>query len=284
MFRPGPAAGRAATLRHVDEPPDDLTAGGLVARLRAAGCVYAEDEAALLVDAASGPAELAALAARRCAGERLEDVLGWAEFCGARYRVSPGVFVPRHRTEFLARLARERLQPGDTLVDLCCGTGALAGTLARWVPGLLVHAADLDPAAAACARENLPAAAVHVGDLFDALPAHLAGAVDVVVANVPYVPHDEVALLPPEAREGEDLLALDGGADGLDVLRRVCAEVPRWLVPGGTVLFEVSARQAATAVDTAAGAGLDARAERSEEFETTVLLARRPARAGSARG
>lgn len=243
----------------------------LVIRLRAAGCVYAEDEARLLTSAAQGAA-LEALVARRTAGERLEDVLGWAEFCGLRIAMEPRVFVPRPRTEFLLDLATPLLHPGAVLVDLCCGTGALGAVLLHRVPGTTVHAADLDPAATRCARRNLPAGAVHTGDLFDALPTALRGTVDVVVANVPYVPHDDLRLLPAEARDHEDPLALDGGADGLDVLRRVLTGVGQWWRPGGHLLVEVTPAQVPAATSAAHAAGLRAVARTSEEFETTVLL------------
>ncbi|MGI4896306.1 MAG: putative protein N(5)-glutamine methyltransferase [Janthinobacterium lividum] len=255
----------------MSEPPPEL-----VARLRAAGCVFAEEEASLLVEATADPARRELLVRRRVTGERLEDVLGWAEFCGVRYLISPGVFVPRHRTEHLARLARARLAPDGTLLDLCCGTGALAGAVTRWIPGLVVHAADLDPAAVACARRNLPGVTVHTGDLYDALPPLLAGTVDVLLANVPYVPHDEIAFLPPEARDHENPLAVDGGPDGLSVFRRVVSGAMRWLAPGGWLFCEVSQGQADLAVDIATRAGLEAFTEFSEEFETTALVGRRP--------
>jgi release factor glutamine methyltransferase len=217
-------------------------APGVVARLRAAGCVFAEEEAALLVAEATGPAELEALVARRVAGDPLEQVLGWASFCGLRLAVEPGVFVPRGRTEFLAREAIARARPGAVVLDLCCGSGALAAAVAAAVPGVEVHAADVEPAAVRCARRNLPGAQVHEGDLFEPLPPELRGRVDVLVANVPYVPTGEVALMPPEARDHEPRRALDGGGDGLDVLRRLAAETGDWLAPGGALLSEVSGR------------------------------------------
>ena len=106
-----------------------LPLADVVATLRAAGCVFAEDEARLLVDAARSPAELTALLERRVAGEPLEHLLGWAEFCGLRIAVAPGVFVPRRRTELLVRLAAPLLQRGDVVVELCCGAASRAS---RW--------------------------------------------------------------------------------------------------------------------------------------------------------
>src|SRR6476469_2893108 len=100
---------------NLDPPP------AVVAALRAAGCVFAEDEAALLAAAAASEAELDGMVARRASGVPLEHVLGWAEFCGLRIAVGPGVFVPRRRTELLVRLATPLLRPGDVVVELCCG-------------------------------------------------------------------------------------------------------------------------------------------------------------------
>jgi release factor glutamine methyltransferase len=243
----------------------------LVARLRAAGCVFAEEEAGLLL-AAAGPGELAALVDRRVAGEPLEQVLGWASFCGLRIALEPGVFVPRRRTEFLAREAIARTRSGAVVLDLCCGSGALAASIAAAVPEIELHAADVEPAAVRCARGNLPGASVHEGDLFAALPPGLRGRIDVLVANVPYVPAGEVALMPPEARDHEPRRALDGGADGLDVLRRVAAAAPEWLAPGGWLLSEVSERQAPVAVAVLAHAGLEASTAEDDELGATVVV------------
>ena len=229
---------------------------GLVATLRAAGCVFAEDEARLLVEAAGDDAELAALTARRVAGEPLEQVVGYAELGGLRVAVAPGVFVPRQRSLALVRRAAAGLVAGDVAVDLCCGTGALGALLAATVPGLEVWAADVDPAAVACARLNLPPERVLEGDLYDPLPRELLGRVAVVVANAPYVPTDEIALMPPEARDHEHRVALDGGADGLDVQRRVAAGAAEWLRPGGRLLVESSERQAPRGAALMSAAGL----------------------------
>ena len=262
-------------------PADDTLAArsAVAARLRAAGCVYAEDEADLLISAARSEAELTALVDRRAAGQPLEYVLGWAEFCGLRIAVDPGVFIPRRRTEFLAGQAIALARPGAVVVDLCCGSGALAAALAAAVPEAGVHAADIDPAAVRCARRNLAAAGGHVyqGDLFGPLPTGLRGRVDILLANVPYVPSSEVGLLPPEARDHEARVALDGGADGLELLRRVAGGAPGWLAPGGHLLSEISERQVAAATAAVTAAGLTASVARSQEHGATVLVAARPA-------
>jgi release factor glutamine methyltransferase len=240
----------------------------VVARLRAAGCVFAEDEARLLVVAARTPGELDSSVARRVAGEPLEQVLGWAEFCGLRVAVEPGVFVPRRRTEFLVHEAARLTAPGAVIVDLCCGTGALGAALAMSVERAEVHAVDVDPAAVRCARRNVPGT-VYQGDLFEPLPVMLRGRTDIVLANVPYVPTREIELLPGEARLHEGRVALDGGPDGLSMLRRVAAEAPRWLASGGHLLVETSAAQARRAL--AAFTELTARIAHSDEYDETVV-------------
>jgi release factor glutamine methyltransferase len=248
----------------------------IVTRLRAAGCVFAEDEARLLIAAARTPAELDVMVGQRVAGLPLEQVLGWAEFCGLRITVTPGVFVPRRRTEFLVRQAAALARRGDVIVDLCCGAGAIGAALAAAVEGVEVYAADIDPAAVRCARQNLPADRVYQGDLYAPLPAVLRGRVAILAANVPYVPAREIELLPAEARAHEPRAALDGGADGLDVLRRVAIGAAAWLAPGGYLLSETSDRQARMAEAVVTASGLAARVARSPDLDATVIIARRP--------
>jgi release factor glutamine methyltransferase len=232
----------------------------LVASLRAAGCVYAEEEATLLEAEAAGPGDLALMLARRVAGEPLEQVLGWAEFCGLRIRVVPGVFVPRQRTEVLAELAIDLLASNGhqpVVVDLCCGTGAIGVAVAAAVPAIELHAADIDRDAVTCARLNVTMGRVHEGDLYGALPTTLRGRVDLLLVNAPYVPTNEVRLMPPEARLHEHLVALDGGADGLDLHRRTVAGAGEWLAPGGSLLIETSPRQVAETAGLCTDAGLE---------------------------
>ena len=249
----------------------------VVTRLRTAGCVFAEDEARLLVDAAATPAELADLVDLRVAGLPLEHVLGWVEFRGLRIAVGAGVFVPRRRSEVLVREAASLTRPGAVVVDLCCGSGALGVALAAVVTPVELHAADVDPVAVACARRNIEAVGgrAHAGDLFDALPPALRGRVDVLLANVPYVPSGGIAAMPPEAREHEPRAALDGGIDGLDVARRVLAGAPAWLGPGGSLLFETGEDQARGAVDAVVAAGLRARVVTDDDLGATVVVGTR---------
>jgi release factor glutamine methyltransferase len=247
----------------------------VVAVLRAAGCVFAEDEAGLLLAAARDPAELDALLARRVAGEPLEHVLGWAEFCGRRIAVAPGVFVPRRRTEALVAEAVARARPGALVVDLCCGSGAVGAAVSHAVPGIELHAADVDPAAVACARRNLPAATVHAGDLYAALPEGLRGRVDLLVANAPYVPTSAIGSMPPEARDHEPTIALDGGDDGLAVLRRIVSGAPGWLATGGALLFETGTAQAAGATAALRAVGLAPSVVEDTDRGATVVVGTR---------
>lgn len=249
----------------------------VAARLRAGGCVFAEDEAALLRGAAGSAAELDALVARRVAGEPLEQVVGWALFAGLRVTLAPGVFVPRRRSEFLVERAVELLPAGALVVDVCCGSGAIGAALLAARPDLVLHAADVDPAAVACARGNLPAAAgVHLGDLLGALPPALAGRVDAVVASTPYVPTAALASMPPEARDHEPRAALDGGIDGVDVVRRLAAAVSAWLRPGGHLLVECAEHQAGITREALAGAGFVASVARDDERDATVVTGATP--------
>ncbi|WP_208750921.1 methyltransferase [Arthrobacter sp. PM3] len=278
----------------------------LTARLRAAGCVFAEDEARLLIDAAQTPEALEAMARSRISGLPLEHILGWAEFCGLRIAVTSGVFVPRRRTEFLVRQAaavldawrmailhqdnghtgspRPHGQGGDpaadttpVVVDLCCGSGAVGAALAALSGPVELHAADIDPLAAACARRNVEplGGAVHEGDLYTPLPGRLRGRVRVLAVNAPYVPSADIGTMPPEARLHEPRACLDGGADGLEVQRRVAAGALQWLAPGGELLIETSRRQASRTAGILRSHGLAVRILKSEELGATVVAGTR---------
>jgi release factor glutamine methyltransferase len=252
--------------------PDEVA---IVRTLRAAGCVFAEDEAALLI-AESSPSELADRVQRRVSGEPLEVILGWAEFDGIRISIDPGVFVPRRRTAYLVRRAARLAVPGSIVVDLCCGSGALGVALAAAVPGIRLYASDIEPAAAGCARRNLAGLGeVFEGDLFDALPAELRGRIDLMLVNAPYVPTAEISGMPPEARDYEPLVTLDGGSDGLDVHRRVAEGASVWLAKGGTLLIETSTQQAPLASSIFERVGLSASVKRSKKRGATVVLGTR---------
>ncbi|MEV0954135.1 putative protein N(5)-glutamine methyltransferase [Promicromonospora sp. NPDC050249] len=271
----------------------------LVARLRAAGCVFAEDEARIITEAADGDvARLEELAAARVGGLPLEHLVGWAELDGRRWLVAPGVFVPRQRSELLVREAAARAADAGSgpvlLVDLCCGCGALGGAVAARLLAagrdVEIHAADVDPAAVTCAHDNLKAlsddaaapgtgaltAHTYAGDLADPLPAEVWGRVDILVANAPYVPTSAISLMPPEAREHEPHAALDGGDDGLVILRRVIDLAPRLLRPGGHLLIETSEGQVSAAVEHLVASGLRPTVLSDEDLGATALAATLP--------
>ena len=250
----------------------------IVARLRVAGCVFAEDEAALLMAAATSPADLEAMVDLRVSGRPLEYIVGWAEFCGLRIAVDDGVFVPRQRTAFLvseaAALVRAQLGRTIVVVDLCCGSGAIGVAVLSALDRVELHAADVDPIAVRCARRNVEPVGGHVyqGDLYEPLPVDLRGRVDLLVVNAPYVPTEAIELMPPEARDYEARVALDGGGDGLDVHRRVAVAATAWLAPGGHLLIETSERQAPVAADIFTSSGLVARVASDDELDATVVI------------
>ena len=279
-----------------------MTHDALVARLRAAGCVFAEEEAAALTSAASNFAasnsaasnsatskfaaplsvagdleELERMVARRIAGEPLEVVVGYAEFAGLRIPAVAGVFVPRVRTEFVARLAADLAPPSSIVVDLCCGSGAIAATVAHARPDVTIWAADIDPAAIALASRTLARFGAHalVSDMDAALPASLRGRVAVLASCPPYVPTAEVALMPPEARDHEPLAALDGGADGVGMQARVFEAALRLLAPDGFCIVETSDHLSDATLTAAIAAGLTAHVETDDDIDAVVVVARR---------
>ncbi|WP_213003291.1 putative protein N(5)-glutamine methyltransferase [Winogradskya consettensis] len=245
----------------------------VVLRLRSAGCVFAEEEAAMLTGAAPTPEKLEELVERRAQGEPLEQVVGYAIFCGEKIHLRPGVFVPRVRSELLVRIAAENATNNTVVVDLCCGSGALGKAVHRRVPGMALYAADSDPTAVACAKDNIGPENVFQGDLFAALPAHLKGGVNVLIANVPYVATRHIPFLPAEARDHEPREALDGGDDGLDVFRAVLKEAKTWLAPGGILLSEITEAQISTATDVVRATALHPAIHIDEDLEATVVTA-----------
>jgi release factor glutamine methyltransferase len=211
-----------------------LTAS-IVARLAAAGCVAPDDEARELLYDAPDTRELDARVRRREAGEPLAWITGRILFAGLTLQVAPGVYVPRRQTEQLVRRAAAVLPARGTAVDLCTGSGAIAACLQHAIPHALVIGVDVDPAAARCAAAN--DVAVVVGDL--AAPVRAAGTVDVVTAVAPYVPTAARRVLPADVQRHEPVRALDGGDDGLAVVRRVVEHAAALLRPGGHLLLEL---------------------------------------------
>lgn len=230
--------------------PESGALGAAVQCLREAGFPSARDDARALRAAAGTPGRFAELVERRAAGEPLEWLVGWAPFAGHRILVSPGVYVPRRQSEELARRAVGHLPPAGVAVDLCTGSGAIAMHLVRHRPRAVVAACDVDPRAAECAARN--GVATVVGDL-DAPFA--SGCADVVCAVAPYVPRDALPFLPRDVLAFEPLMALDGGSDGLDVVRRVVLGASRVLRAGGWLLTEIGGNQDDALADHLAAVG-----------------------------
>jgi release factor glutamine methyltransferase len=210
--------------------------------LRDAGCVAAEEEAAVLFDLACGDIdELRELVSRRCSGEPLAWITGSVRFCGETVLVHAGVYVPRWQSEDLANAALSKLPERGIAVDLCTGAGAIALVLARRRPTARVMATEIDPLAAQCARDN--GVEVFEGDMGSALPSFLLGRVDVVTGVVPYVPTGELRLLPRDVVEYEPLCALDGGEDGTTFLVQAAVDAAALLRSGGSLLLELGGDQ-----------------------------------------
>lgn len=224
---------------------EDLVAA-IGARLAAAGCVAAEDEAIELADAAPAADELESWVRRRERGEPLAWITGSLRFCGHDIRVGPGVYVPKLQTEELARRAADRLagargHGATRALDLCTGAGAVAVHLMAACPDAAVIGVDADPRALRCARENgVPSVR---GDLEVDGPPFASRSFDVVTAVAPYVPTGELHLLPADVVRYEPLRALDGGVDGLRLVRRIVASAARLVRRRGWLLLEVGGEQ-----------------------------------------
>ena len=225
----------------------------VVHRLREAGCIDAELEAAEFLGAAPDAGTLEAWLRRREQGEPVAWIVGSVSFGGHRIRVAPGVYVPRPQSDALARHAAARLPRRGRAADLCTGTGAIAALVLRTVPDAVVVGVDLDPRAARCARGNgVPSV---VGDLADPIAGD--GAWDLVTAVAPYVPTGALRLLPADVQRHEPRVALDGGDDGLDLVRRVVDAASRLLRPGGWIVTELGGDQDAAVRPVLADRGFD---------------------------
>lgn len=220
--------------------------------LRRAGCVFAEAEAAEVTrHVGADPARVAEVVAGRAAGIPLEHLLGVARFAGLDVELDPLVFVPRRRAEALVEhaIAHLRERPPGVVVDVGCGSGAIAAALTAALPDWQVVATELDPAAVPCARRNAETYGftVYEGSWLTALPTDLAGRVDAVVGYLPHVPDAGLDLIHPDLRRHEADLAVAGGPDGLDGFRAVVAELPRWWSPDGFLLTLLAPEQAVAA-------------------------------------
>jgi release factor glutamine methyltransferase len=251
-------------------------------RLAGAGIENAEQEARWLVQRASGlegaelivgleePASLRNatffydMLERRLRGEPLQYVLGRWGFRVLDLLIDDRVLIPRPETEALTQMALEECRRLDArlAVDLGTGSGAIALALAVEWTGIEVWATDVSPDALAVARANVAgigrigtAVRLAEGSWYEALPAELGGAVDVIVSNPPYVADFEVEDLPDEVRAWEPLEALVSGPTGLEAIERIVAEAPLWLAQPGSLLVEIAPHQAAEAEALARAAG-----------------------------
>jgi release factor glutamine methyltransferase len=249
----------------------------VAARLRLAGCVYAEDEAELLITHASNEYELSEMIAKREEGIPLEQILGWAEFCGLKVRIAPGVFIPRQRTEFLVSQALALAHPNDVVLDLCCGSGAIGLVILSELRTIKLLASDIDASAIRCAKENLdlPGAQVFEADLFDGIPDIWVGKINILVANAPYVPSNAIEMMPRESRLHENRISLDGGTDGLTIQRRIAELAQLWLAPNGYLLVETSERQSTLTSKIFESNGLKTDIIFSEEHESSVVIGKK---------
>ncbi|PGZ79547.1 putative protein N(5)-glutamine methyltransferase [Priestia megaterium] len=263
---------------------DKKTEEIIINKLRTAGCVFAEEEARLLISEAQTLDKLTDMVEQRTTGLPLEHIVGWADFCGIRIEVEQGVFIPRRRTEFLVQQAASLTTPGSIIVDLCCGTGAVGAALAKIIGHIELYATDIDPASVKCARHNTTffGGNVYKGDLYHPLPSALHNRVDILVANAPYVPTDSMGLLPQEARKYEKRVAFDGGMGGLAVQKRVASEAPIWLAPGGYLLVETSQKQALQTAKILAQNGLIPKVTHCVELDATVVIGTQVSRVNQA--
>lgn len=234
------------------------------ARLAAAGCDQPALDARLLLEAAAGlshsdiaaeplrlvndgaQAQFASLVARREAHEPVSRILGFREFYGRRFRVSPAVLDPRPDTETLIGEALKAMKPGCRILDLGTGSGCIIVTLLAECVTCTGVATDLSASALAVARDN--AEALGVSGRLNLVQgnwlAPVEGRFELIVANPPYIPAGDIAQLAPDVRDFDPRGALDGGADGLDAYRRIAAEAGDHLAPGGRVMVEIGAGQA----------------------------------------
>ena len=234
---------------------DRSVEASIVARLRAAGCVDPEAEAAFVRRHLHTAHDVEHAVAARVRGMPLEQAVGAAEFAGVTVAVADGVFVPRARAAAVVEVAAREHPGARVVVDLGCGAGALAAAMAARLPGAEIHAVDIDPAAVVVARCNAwrHGFTPHHGSWWDGLPTNLRGRIDLAVAYLPHVPSGQVRLLPPDHRAHEPRRTVDGGPDGLAPLRTVLGEADAWLAPEGRLVTLLTREQARTAGGRIAG-------------------------------
>lgn len=212
------------------------------------------------------------LVLRRATLEPVAYLVGFREFFGLDFEVQPGVFIPRPDTETLVVTALDIASEMESprVLDLCTGSGCIPIAIAANCPASRLTAVELDDSVAEITRRNIARHELESrvellqGDLFGVLPE--ASPFDIIVSNPPYVTDAEMTTLPPDVRDHEPHLALQAGADGLDVVRRIVAEADSWLKPGGALLLEIADEQAAKVVELFAAAGVFEAAEIAQDL------------------
>lgn len=228
-------------------------------------------------------AQMRELVQRRANAEPVAYLVGHREFFSLDFAVTADVLIPRPDTETLVLevISLVKGKAGARVLDLCTGSGCIAISVAKNCGAVKVTATDVSAAALAVARKNVETHQVGdrvelvSGDLFAAVPA--GATFDVIASNPPYIPAAEIETLAGDVRRHEPRLALDGGGDGLDLLRRILAEGPRHLVPGGWLLVEFSPEQSARLCELARGVSEydEVRVQNDLAGQARVLLARR---------
>lgn len=231
----------------------------VAAALHAAGCLRADEEAALLSARFAGP-QLAAAVARRSSGVPVEQVLGSASFAGVTVELGERCFVPRTRATVLVDAAARLGSTASVVVDLGTGCGPLAAAIAERLPQAQVHGVEIDEEQLPWALRNAATFGftAHAGSWWSALPATLQGSVDLAVAYLPHVPTAQLEWIHPDFRLHEPSRAVDGGSDGLDPLRQVLAGMAEWLAPTGRFATLVAREQVEAALRIAPFAVEDA--------------------------
>lgn len=236
----------AEAFRAVGVPDPDMDAACLLAHVMGQQALMLRADRWSMVEAPEME-RFQALCEKRCQRIPLQYLLAGQPFLGRSFYVDERVLIPRPETELLAERAIAALQkagPRALALDVCCGSGCIAVSMALGVPEAEVHACDLSSDALAVTRQNAEtlgaSVALHQGDLFGAIPDMR---FHVIVSNPPYIPSNDCLTLQAEVMR-EPAIALDGGADGLDFYRRIARDGLRFMHPGGTLLLEVGFDQA----------------------------------------
>ncbi|MEA3503492.1 MAG: peptide chain release factor N(5)-glutamine methyltransferase, partial [Actinomycetota bacterium] len=214
---------------------------------------------------------------RRRAGEPLQYIEGTVEFGPIEVAVDPRVLIPRPETEQLYEIAEVAVEDPMVIVDLCTGSGNLAIALKHTFPAATIYATDISADAVDLARENVRQSGLDVtvllGDLFEPLPDHIRGRVDLIVSNPPYLAAAEVADLPVDVRDHEPITALVAGPVGDEVLARIGGAGSDWLRPGGVVICEISEFHGPAVADRFASLGGEIRRDLSGKERFVIGVA-----------